>query len=142
MMDYSKLSDFEINKAVSEKLGLHWHCKPLSHMNKTMSWLYSDNYAQCDTARFVAIDLPDYCNSWADMGAIILNYGICLMSPIHKSTNDKWEASWNESGGRWNGGGDIRFRHKNPLRAAAIVYLMMGDNVKTEAQASAKGIDL
>jgi len=63
--------------------------------------------------------------SWADMGPIISNYGICLMSPIHHSTNDKWEASWNENGGRWNGGGDIRARHRDPLRAAATVYLMM-----------------
>jgi hypothetical protein len=79
-----------------------------------------------DIQRMFQRGMLKYCNSWADIGVIISNYGICLMSPIHKSTNDKWEASWNESGGRWNGG-DIRFRHKNPLRAAAIVYLMIGE---------------
>jgi hypothetical protein len=119
-MNYENMSDFEINKAVAEKLGLHWHCKPLSHMNKSISWFYSDNYAQCDTARFVAIDLPDYCNSWADMGPII--------------TASKIDLRWNQTNedlcqaGTLSGRNYTPYsRHTNPLRAAAIVYLMMGD---------------
>jgi hypothetical protein len=68
-------------------------------------------------------------NSWADMGPIILQYGICLTSPTVGTKSKQWSASWNEDGGRWSSG-DIVAGHENPLRAAAIVFLKMMESKK------------
>lgn len=58
---------------------------------------------------------PDYCNSWADMGPIIERENISLLSP--ESCIPSWDATHK----------GILHVDKNPLRAAAIVYLMMGE---------------
>jgi len=65
-MDYSKLSDFEINEVVSMAL--------LSQSKNPES-------------KYVAIG--NYCNSWADAGPIIVANRITLMPA---STGDKWMA--------------------------------------------------
>lgn len=67
---------------------------------------------------------PDYCNNHADMWPIICDNGICLISPTKGRKSRLWSASWNEDGGKWSSG-DIVFGDKNPLRAAAIVFLMI-----------------
>jgi len=61
-MNYSEMSDFEINEAVSKTL--------LSE-------------AANPNARFVAIG--DYCRSWADAGPIIDKNGIAIL-PFKKTT--------------------------------------------------------
>lgn len=66
----------------------------------------------------------DYCNNPADMWPIIIKHGICLTSPTKGRKSVNWSASWNEDGGKWSSG-DIAFGDKNPLRAAAIVFLMI-----------------
>lgn len=65
MMDYSKMSDHEINYAV----GL---------MNQVRNGYY--------------ITPRDYCNSWADAGPIIEKFGIGLM-PFKKSPAKAWPLS-------------------------------------------------
>lgn len=105
-------SNFEINKLVAEEEGVKWHLSPYSKSNDTPHWIYCDNW---DSVNGDSIYLPDYCNSWGDMGQIIEYKKICLVS--------------NESGGEWVAFLDefdtIMASNESPLRAAAIVYLMM-----------------
>ncbi|BAN16847.1 hypothetical protein X848_gp37 [Edwardsiella phage PEi21] len=54
----------------------------------------------------------DFCNSWADMGPLIVENGIVV---IPYGRNSLWMAA--RAG--------VRYHHTKPLRAAAIVYLMM-----------------
>ncbi len=118
-MDYSKMSDFEINKAVGEiALDRRWACKPGHSGNETESWYYGSADSFADPLPL----LPDYCNSWADAGAIIQKHGITLAF-----FDDEWTADFDAyfvDGVEWNIGG---VADKNPLRAAMIVYLMMHD---------------
>lgn len=67
------------------------------------------------------LPLPDYCNNPADMWPIITGCKIALYPPFDRECN-KWEAHTVAMDGTSNG--DSAFS-KNPLRAAAIVYLMM-----------------
>lgn len=56
-MDYSQLSDFEINKRVADiVMNGTWHVRPSHPDNTTGGWLYGSNGIQ-------TCDLPDYCNS-------------------------------------------------------------------------------
>ncbi len=98
MTNYNDMPDFEINKLVRIAL----HGEPITDLDKF--------FFPC----------PDYCNSWSDMGPIIDREKICLEH--HSYT---WEASlagYEQSLRR-------RFvepqMNDNPLRAAAIVYLMI-----------------
>jgi len=64
-MDYSKMSDFEINKLVADiAMNGTWHVKPSHPDNDTGGWLYGSNGIQ-------TYDLPDYCNNPADAWPII-----------------------------------------------------------------------
>lgn len=99
-MNYEQMSDLEINKTV-ESLE-----SPLA----------------------AGILTPDYCNSWSDMGPLIRENEITLIRDT--STNDVWLAisrAWFTVDGI-ESRDKIEFTHKNPLRAAAIVYLMSKGN--------------
>lgn len=65
------------------------------------------------------LGINDYCNDWAYGGLIIQNAKISLI----KTDDDCWTAfEWeNDENERW---------HKNPLRAAMIVYLIMNEDKK------------
>ncbi|WP_275553669.1 phage protein NinX family protein [Mixta sp. Marseille-Q2659] len=102
-MDYSKMSDFEINKAVGESTG------EALNTEETLNLVIRNSTGR----RF------DPCNSWADAGPIIEKFGIGLM-PFKKSPAKAWPLS---VGLLSNAG----VEHENPLRAAMIVYLMMHD---------------
>lgn len=58
-MDYSQLSDFEINRMVGDIIfkGL-WACKPETSGNNTNKWYYGNT----DTTFEPLNPLPDYCN--------------------------------------------------------------------------------
>lgn len=114
MTNYSELSDFEINKRVA--LVLH---------PKLSDWRCLDIYG---AARF--IDSPDvqsrereefnYCNNIFNAWPIILDEGICLRRRVY----GRWQALKDSD----DGNGMYRTwiaAHKNPLRAAMIVFLMM-----------------
>lgn len=62
------------------------------------------------------LDSKDYCNSWADMGPIIVEYRIDIYFD---------DFGYAEACKSWNYGQGLEFKDKNPLRAAAIVFLMM-----------------
>jgi hypothetical protein len=113
--DLEKLSDFEVNKLVAKSLGIEWHCRPGSKQNSTGGWLFSDNCkGGCDS-------LADYCNSPSDMWPLIYE---SLIETAPLANSDKWKAA----GATYSKRGErsvFTVHHENPLRAAAIVYLLV-----------------
>ena len=91
-MNYSEMLDFEINKAVAFHIGL---------------------------STVIAAENLEFnpCNSWADAGPIIDQYGIGLM-PLKRDLPKAWDIS---AGLLSN----TDYKHENILRAAMIVFLMM-----------------
>ncbi|HCO5691315.1 DUF2591 family protein [Escherichia fergusonii] len=110
-MDYSQLSDFEINCEVlavfepdvnhmclSESKGYFYDCGPVG-----------DGWHQ--------IDIPDYCNNPEYALPIILANRIGML-PSEMKCKEQWIST--------SGKGQFEY-HENPLRAAMIVFLMMQD---------------
>ncbi|EPS8141217.1 phage protein NinX family protein [Escherichia coli] len=114
VIDYSQLSDFEINRMVGDIIfkGL-WACKPETSGNNTNKWYYGNT----DTTFEPLNPLPDYCNNPSDAWPIIVDNKISLT--CHQSRGE-WSAVFNTE--------NICFHANNPLRAAMIVFLMMQEN--------------
>lgn len=113
-MDYSQLSDFEINRMVGDIIfkGL-WVCKPETSGNNTNKWYYGN----ADTTFELLNPLPDYCNDPSASWPIIEKYRISIIN----LDEDEWGA---------RGVADCKSKraiHENSLRAAMIVFLMMQD---------------
>lgn len=113
-MDYSKLSDFEINKRV---LALKSEIKPLAYPHN----------ADERSAGIVDINGGyhwfDFCNNPAKAWPIIEKHGITLAF----DGSDWWatsDAHWVD-GCEWQIQGEI---NRKPFRAAMIVYLMMQES--------------
>ena len=120
MTDYSQLSDFEINLKVAHivlgKGNYDW--------NSGKKEVYS---AGIDGGEFLPNGYFDPCNNPADAWPIILEHGISIISAkgeficvpsnsiIDGWTGDNAETIYSSSG----------VIHKNPLRAAMIVFLSM-----------------
>ncbi len=108
--DYSKMSDFEINKRVLEvKSGL----KALSYahnVDKRSAGIvdFNDNYHWFD-----------FCNSWADAGNI-LERNFITITPLVDI--NMWEAFSPFKVG------EFRAISKSPLHAAMIVFLRMNED--------------
>ena len=117
MKDYSKMSDFEINKAVALSLGIEvveWDGKIFGGVERKI-----DNVTS-------VIGVIDYCNNPSDAWPLIESNLICLMADVFCEPQD---------GGKWiaqpaYGWQHERVRNDNPLRAAMIMYLMMKDGEK------------
>ena len=117
MKDYSKMSDFEINKAVALSLGIEvveWSGRIFGCVERKI-----DNVTS-------VIGVIDYCNNPSDAWPIIESNLICLMADVFCEPQD---------GGKWiaqpaYGWQHERVRNDNPLRAAMIMYLMMKDGEK------------
>ena len=118
-MDYSQLSDFEINRMVGDVIFKgHWACKPETSGNDTDKWYYGNADTTFEPLRL----LPDYCNNWSDGGPIIVSNQISLM---YEEAIGKWCAGkpyWVD-GCEWQL--DIDVMDENPLRAAMVFFLMM-----------------
>lgn len=105
MTDYSKMSDFEINVAVLKLTAYYDEISPLSKIGSpVVAWGDGANWHEFDA-----------CNSGKDAWPIIENHDI----GIKKQTNGQWVAT--------QPGGEYPQYHKQPLRAAMIVFLMMKD---------------
>jgi hypothetical protein len=117
-MNYSEMSDFEINKAVGEiVLEGKWACKPGCAGNQSSSW----HYGSVDTFVTPYPALPSYCNSWADAGPIIATNKISL-----DFDEDGFEPPQNAWCKASSPCGEVYYGSENePLRAAMIVFLMM-----------------
>lgn len=119
-MDYSQLSDFEINRMVGDVIfkGL-WACKPETSGNNTNKWYYGN----ADTTFEPLNPLPDYCNDWSAAGPIIVDNEISL-----NSYGSAWEASYEYDAPIGAFGTDElvtkAIEGKNPLRTAMIAFLM------------------
>jgi len=106
-MNYSNMKDFEINKAVAEKI----------YPGKEFTVAYSFGYPDGPHVQWIQgygeFLLKDYCNSWADAGPIIGNENISLT--CHQS-RDEWAAIFNRH---------CMSANQNPLRAAMECFLMI-----------------
>ena len=110
MKDYSKMSDFEINKAVALSLGIEvqeWNGKIFGGVERKI-----------DNVTSVA-GVIDYCNNPSDAWPII-NIERIGVYPSEGPDFMPWIAAKNA----------FSVTDKNPLRAAMIVYLMMKDEEK------------
>ena len=112
MKDYSKMSDFEINKAVAACLGAEvqeWNGKIFGGVERKI-----DNVTS-------VIGVIDYCNNTSDAWPVVLGNRISLRP------DDMYEEA--PHGGYWRADNEAghHCHHENPLRAAMIVYLMMKD---------------
>lgn len=120
-MDYSKLSDFEINKAVAE-IAIYgdWLLEPT---DESPSWFFNHGVPGKNTVK-----LPDYCNNPADAWPIIVDNRITVM--IDDTTND-WSAALVQDFCDTSA-----FKHSNchkkPLRAAMVTFLMMQESANVQ----------
>lgn len=105
MKDYSKMSDFEINKAVSTALGMD-----VSGATEENNMMYGY--------------VHDICNNPSDAWQVIRENRISLRP------DDMYEEAPNSGYWRADNEAGNHCHHENPLRAAMIVYLMMKDGEK------------
>ncbi|MBT0725436.1 DUF2591 family protein [Rosenbergiella sp. S61] len=103
-MNYQEMTDFEINKAVADKLGYAGRTSRHPQLEDVV--LISSSHGGI---------IIDYCNSWADAGQIAHQYKINL----YFSNNE------NMAEHRQTGKEIITCTDYNPCRAICIVFLMM-----------------
>jgi hypothetical protein len=116
-----KLSDFEINVKICESLGIKYE--------EGLDVLFAAGKSTGDNV--VAVMGPvDYCNNPSDMMPLVFEAGISLIAPDYELKGD-WRARSEVEESRhepmmWT----HESSHANPLRAAAIVYLLMQNQSK------------
>ena len=121
MKDYSKMSDFEVNKAVIAFSCAYADVDIVQHPHH-VDGVSVGLYRACGDY----YEWFDYCNNPSDAWPLIESNLICLMADVFCEPQD---------GGKWiaqpaYGWQHERVRNDNPLRAAMIVYLMMKDGEK------------
>lgn len=112
-MNYEKMSDFEINKAVAVSLG--------------------GMYARRETANSKSVEVVfdharaayDYCNNPADAWPVIFENRIAINPAGKLNGTNRSKNTW-----RAGDGSVYHARDDNPLRAAMIVFLMMQEQEK------------
>ena len=119
-MDYSQLSDFEINKLVAYALGNADVGRPFDEISGTACrFTVFKNSGLNREGEIVMRPMTvtkDFCNNPADAWPIIESNRI--------SIRNRYEGDW-KAENEW---GESRFHVAcNPLRAAMIVFLMMQD---------------
>lgn len=130
-MDYSKMSDQEINMAVAE----------IFHPDSVVIESKSRPPSACITGHLPSLWV-DYCNNPADAWPIIVGKKLSLINvddkwlcvpedePIDGVTGDSVHMIYSGDG----------VEHENPLRAAMIVFLMMQESANVPANST--GSDL
>lgn len=128
-MNYSEMTDFEINCAVARAMGMSHafffsksegdFCEGIEPNERGPIW-QSDKHI-VNGYRVSNGNCFNPCNSWADAGPIIERHMICLAADVFAEPQD---------GGKWvaqpaYGWDSERVRNDNPLRAAMIFFLMM-----------------
>lgn len=136
-MDYSKLSDFEINKAVAEVIGLLVQemddsstlgMTPEFHeKHPAVVWVAN---LDCSTGRQnEAWWQFDPCNDPADAWPVIVENNLWVQPDM--MGDGFWHVCDTEQ--------RFHAKHSNPLRAAMIVYLMMQESNLTPLQSPKQG---
>lgn len=130
-MDYSKLSDFEINNRVAKALGAK---QVDSYENGERCAIYYELGDEALTVRkgqALVNEQFDPCNNAADAWPILFK-NLIGIEPLYEFDDEDEETSGGiHPDGEWeachvrNNGIAFRSEHGNPLRAAMIVYLMM-----------------
>jgi len=124
-MNYEDMSDFEINSAVHnrvKRLGYDLEflgCDRIKWSKRGADDVFTGKVCYSKNT------VTDYCNNWDDAGTVILENRIGIETTALSSEWMARTCSTNMS--------NMTFRchkHKNPLRAAMIVYLMMKDEQK------------
>lgn len=115
-------SDFEINKAVYENLGLTPDDLDILVESMSIQLVEAMPFMSKAYEGVCIYYGKDYCNNPADMWPIIVANDISIQAP--NEYFDEWYSS--------KLGAKISYCHKNPLRAAAIVFLEM-NGVKPNA---------
>ena len=115
MNKYDEMSDFEINGSIAVRLGSN---KCSKHCNASI-------LISLKNAVVTDFGVKDYCNNPADMWPIVFDNDISLIS----AGGDK---GYYANNGYLHHSGSIfddtaEYYSENPLRAAAIVFLMMKD---------------
>ena len=106
-MNYTELSDFEINRRVAERLGL----KVVEQSMVNIGKVYVIN-----PHPDVFHQLPEYCNNPADAWPVILEIWDDLSKPYHDDTdNSYWY--WYQ-----------RTKNISHTRAACEIYLMIKES--------------
>lgn len=124
-MDYSKLSDQEINMAVAT----------ITHPESTVIESKSRPPCACITGHLPSYWV-DYCNNPADAWLIIQSNGISLVKYEHGMWLASSDAYWVD-GVEWQIDGEA---HSRPLRAAMIVFLKMQETANVPANSTGTDI--
>lgn len=126
-MDYSKLSDFEINSAVHNAL-MKEPYKIEFLGNDRVRWIKGKTDVTTERVAYSKKSLKDYCNNPADAWPIIIDNKLSL-----NNYGKSWEASFEHDEPVGAFGTDECITNgvedKNPLRALMIAFLM---KVETE----------
>ncbi|EPQ4602493.1 TPA: DUF2591 domain-containing protein [Citrobacter freundii] len=136
-MDYSKLSDFEINKLVAIASRLL-----VQEIDDSKSTGMTSKYHELRPHTVWVSDgenpweqfAPTLC--WEDAGPIIQAAGISIVKYGHGMWLASSDAYWVD-GVEWQIDGEA---HQNPLRAAMIVFLMMQDSANVSASSTGSDI--
>ena len=116
-MSHEEMSDLDINILIAEVFGIYWHISP--GRSKSGGWEYCNNHDICSkNAGALTMPLPDYCNNPSDAWPIILDSKIAVLP---------WNSNGWQSFVMKDGEHHLMVWHKNPLRAAMIVFLMMSE---------------
>lgn len=124
-MNYSEMSDFEINCAVAAYLGREFfYNSPGEPGRRRKSFVIDDRCRDVYESEVWSSDVFAPCKSWADAGPIIEKHLVCLAADVFAEPQD---------GGKWvaqpaYGWDSERVRSDNPLRAAMIVFLVMQES--------------
>ncbi|QPW26455.1 DUF2591 family protein [Edwardsiella ictaluri] len=119
-MNYAEMSDYQINNLIHN----HEVCVGeyrLEFMDDgRIKWTHGNGLVVVTGHKKYDENLKDYCNNPDDMWPLIVENGMSLAF---------WDGEWEaDCGAYWVDGTEWKFdgyRHTNPLRAAAIAYLMM-----------------
>jgi hypothetical protein len=113
-MNYSEMTDFEINCAVATSLGREFfYNSPGEPGKRRKSFVIDDVCRDVYESGAWSSDVFDPCKSWADAGPIIEKENISLT--CHQS-RDEWAAIFNRH---------CMSANQNPLRAAMECFLMI-----------------
>lgn len=124
MIDYSKMSDFEINKRIAHALGNAQVCHADDEINgaKVQYFVYKSSGLNREGLISMRphIIKKDFCNNPADAWPIIDDNNITIIND-----NPSLRFAVSEVAAYFNGSNHIWSAHGNGLRAAMIVFLKM-----------------
>lgn len=114
-MNYSEMTDYQINNLVHNAL-LEEPFRLDFLEDECIKWTRKETQIITSKVDYTKNGLRDYCNSWADAGTIIEEYGISLQR---------------DSADRWLSNSDVEIHysiHAKPLRAAMVAFLTMQES--------------